>query len=609
MNPLTRRNQSTPTPAPAEVAPAPAMRTPQSERQRLQLEIDRIDTVPARQAARAQWGSILNELTHPIKIIVRSRPLSSLPVVTALLEDSRLAARLLGEWLEDQLAVATLVERDRLLVIPATDEAELQFRTDAMEKALRRARLEGVRIPPEDVPMLRTLSYNPRATEPQPIPETMQEGWTEVNADGWWTRAYDMGQLPPSILTNWASPLLAGDETIDVAIDIEPQDINYVKTWVLDVKIRRLLSSTPSIERQVALEQLQGLRNAFERRRVAPFEVGVTVLVRGTSQQDVRARSRRVEDRVRGTGARLNVLRWEQAAGLQQLDPARTKPLRGRTHLVETGTLARTYPWSDGYLQLPDGVPWGEAGARPCLFTPFVATNRGPHMAWYGTTNAGTGMAAHLLWSRLHLIQGVRIFGIDQDEQHEHCGRFLEYLGGRKLAPRDARDAADIVLHAADGVVILDLSDVDEDKVGATLRGLVKGGQVAYADLPWSFDRVRRRGGDCLGGSRGRAGATRWREPVAALGAESERDHPAAIDLVWYGRRARHSGQQRRVVVRGTAAARTRRGVGCARAHRRRTAVGAHRGYRHWTAGLRWPACLARPVRQVVAERVRRLPQ
>jgi len=137
-----------------------------------------------------------------------------------------------------------------------------------------------------------------------------------------------------------------------------------------------------------------------------------------------------------------------------QLDPVRTKPLRGRTHLIETGTLARTYPWSDGYLQLANGVPWGDAGNRPCLFTPWVPTNRGPHMAWYGTTNAGKGTGAHMLWSRLHLLQGIHIFGIDQDEQREHCGRFLEYLGGRKLTPRDAQDAAEIELHANDGVVI-----------------------------------------------------------------------------------------------------------------------------------------------------------
>jgi hypothetical protein len=256
-----------------------------------------------------------------------------------------------------------------------------------------------------------------------------------------------------------------------------------VKRWVVDAQINRLVSSAYSVKREVALEQLRGLYQALERRRVMPFEMAITVLVRGSSKQDVRDRSKHIEQRVRSRGSKLKVLRWEQAAGLRQLDPTKTTPLWGRSNLVETGTVARTYPWSDGFLQMDGGVPWGEAGNRPCLFTPFCPTNRGPHMCWYGTTNAGKGTGAHMLWSRLHLIQGIRIFGIDQDEQHEHCGRFLDYLGGRKLTPRDAQDAAQIELHHDDGVVILDLSGADEQLVGPIFvqwAGVVKRHMLAY---------------------------------------------------------------------------------------------------------------------------------
>jgi hypothetical protein len=109
-----------------------------------------------------------------------------------------------------------------------------------------------------------------------------------------------------------------------------------------------------------------------------------------------------------------------------------------RSHLIETGTLARAYPWSDSYLQMDGGVVWGEVGNRPCLFAPYCSLNKGPQMTWCGATNASKGTGAHMLWSRLHLVQNIRIFGIDADEQREHVGRFLEYLGGRSLTPRDA---------------------------------------------------------------------------------------------------------------------------------------------------------------------------
>lgn len=416
-----------------------------------------------RRSARVQWGVILNGLTHPIKIIIRSRPLTALPVVERLRDDPREVARDLGSWLEQHMASTPLITRDRLLVVPGAEESELQFRTTALEKTLKQARMAAVRIAPDELPLLRTLTWNPAATESQETPEVLEEGWTETNADGWWTRAYAVGQLPASVLTNWAAPLLAGDEPLDVAIDIEPQDLDFVKRWVVDVKIGQLVSSHPTPARELALEQLRGLRSALERRRVAPFNLAMTVLVRGTSRQNVRDRSVQIEQQTKAMGLKLNVLKWEQAAGLRQMDPTQTTPMRGRTHLIETGTLARLYPWSDSWLQLPDGVPFGEAGNRPCLFTPYVRENKGPHVGWYGMTNSGKGVAAHILWSRLYLLQGFRIFGIDQDEQHEHCGRFLEYLGGRKLTPRDAADTEDIVLHRDDGVVILDLSHIRTD--------------------------------------------------------------------------------------------------------------------------------------------------
>jgi hypothetical protein len=437
------------------------------------LNLETADTGMRRQA-RAQWGSILNGLGHPIKILVRARPITTLPVVEDLQRDPRPAAQHLGRWLETELAQAGLIERERFLVIPADNEAELQFRAEAIENVLRQARLQAERIEPGHLPLLRTMTWDPKATEPRDEPEVMEEGTTELVADGWWTRAYALGQFPSTILTNWASPMLAGDEAVDVAIDVVPQDAGDIKTWVLQPKINALSTSSLTRKRLIALEQLTTLYDAIERRHVAPFEVAVTVIVRGNSRQDVRDRAKKTERRVRNLGGKLHLLRWEQAAGLRQMDPTVSTPLGRRTHLIETGTLARTYPWSDAYLQLDGGVPWGEAGNRVCLFTPYCKGNKGPHMCWYGATNAGKGTGAHMLWSRLHLIQGMRIFGIDQDEQHEHCGRFLEYLGGRKLTPRDVQDTKDIVLHRDDGVVILDLSDHDEDLAGAIFAAWVE---------------------------------------------------------------------------------------------------------------------------------------
>ena len=47
--------------------------------------------------------------------------------------------------------------------------------------------------------------------------------------DGEYVRAFDMGTLPPPIVTDWAAPLLDGDLPLDVSIDVEPLDLAWAK--------------------------------------------------------------------------------------------------------------------------------------------------------------------------------------------------------------------------------------------------------------------------------------------------------------------------------------------------------------------------------------------
>jgi hypothetical protein len=70
-------------------------------------------------------------------------------------------------------------------------------------------------------------------------------------------RAFDLGQLPPSIVTDWAAPLLDGDLPLDVSIDVEPMDLAWAKLQ-LDTRRNALESSAPTPGRTVALEQIWG---------------------------------------------------------------------------------------------------------------------------------------------------------------------------------------------------------------------------------------------------------------------------------------------------------------------------------------------------------------
>jgi hypothetical protein len=54
---------------------------------------------------------------------------------------------------------------------------------------------------------------------------------------------------------------------------------------------------------------------------------------------------------------------------------------------------------------------------------------------------AGKGYSLRVLLSREHFANGLRVYGIDQDEQGEYAGRFCAYLGGDTVPIRTVADA------------------------------------------------------------------------------------------------------------------------------------------------------------------------
>jgi hypothetical protein len=113
--------------------------------------------------------------------------------------------------------------------------------------------------------------------------------------------------------------------------------------------------------RRLDLEQIAGLRMAYERRQTLPVRMTVTVVVRAPDRPTLEQRTRRLRQRVRDLGSDLRLLRWEQRGGWLAVVPLRLSLLSRRGHPVETGTVARTYPFSAGTLSVAGGMPFGVA--------------------------------------------------------------------------------------------------------------------------------------------------------------------------------------------------------------------------------------------------------
>lgn len=449
-----------------------------------------LDTASAetRRGVRAKWGAVLNGLPHPIQVVIRGRPAATLPVVERIKAHGSASALELAAWLGAHLHGGELVERERYLVVPAEDLETLSDRCASLEASLRRIGLPMERIQADDElrGVLGTfLTPRPRQFGPAVV-DVSASG--HLVADGEHVRAFDLGKLPPTIVTDWASPLFDGDLPLDVSIDVAPLDLAWAKLQ-LDTRRNALESSALTPGRIVALEQIAGLRMAYERRRTLPMRMTCTLVVRGPDRATLERRTKRLRQRVKDLGAELRLLRWEQRAGWLSVTPVRRRPMVRRGLPVETGTVARTYPFSAGTLVLEGGVPFGVAASSPVTYTTAAPRNKNRHMCWYGTSGAGKGYSLRVLLSRERFANGLRIYGIDQDEQQEYGGRFVDYLGGTTLPIRTVAEAerfAELWAETPHGrgqwsadVLIWDLHESDERDRGA-IFAILKAALVAH---------------------------------------------------------------------------------------------------------------------------------
>lgn len=434
-----------------------------------------LDTASAhsRRGARAQWGAVVNALPHAIQIVVRAKRVTALPVVERIKAYGTSEARELAAWLRSHVHGEQLVDRERFLVVPADDLEQLGDRCAALEASMRRIGLPLERIS-EDEALRDALSGFLTARPKQFAPALVDVSAADrLTVDGEHVRAFAIGALPAAIQTDWAAPLLDGDLPLDVSIDIEPLDVGWSKLQ-LDSRRNALESSSLTPARVVAIEQIAGLRMAFERRQTLPQRLTVNVVVRAADRATLERRSRRLRQRARDLGATLRPLTWEQRDGWLAVLPVRRKPMSRRGLMLETGSVARTYPWSAGTLAVEGGVPFGVAASAAVLFTTAHPKAKNKHCAWYGTSGSGKGYSLRVLLSRERFANGLRIYALDQDEQAEYAGRFCDYLHGSRVPIRCLADAEAFRFEAVANpdVVVWDLHESDEGERGAIFAAL-----------------------------------------------------------------------------------------------------------------------------------------
>src|SRR6266545_3657295 len=146
-----------------------------------------------RRGARAQWGAILNALPHPIQVLVRGTPATTLPVVERIKAHGSPQAQDLAAWLSAHLHGAQLVARERFLVVPAEDIETLSDRCASLEASMRQIGLPMERLTSPDelcVVLSGFLTPRPRRFGPAIVDVSASD---HLIADGLFRAAFDLG--------------------------------------------------------------------------------------------------------------------------------------------------------------------------------------------------------------------------------------------------------------------------------------------------------------------------------------------------------------------------------------------------------------------------------
>jgi len=388
------------------------------------------------EAAMEQWSAFLNGLTFVVQIVARAMPVDLDAALADLEQRTDTRSQDLAAHLRAQADTHALLERQRLVALSAPTADVLNQRVDALLDGLQRGGLRGHRLNGEMRGVLQSC-WSPLPAEEHVGPRLVRVERDYLELDGQYVRTL-VANLPGTVWMGWAGEIFDGRLPVDVVLHITPlrsadeakaldrQIVRWQSSNLADDKVGRAIDP----ERLVALEHAQRLRMALARGEERLFRVGLYILLRAPTLADLDARERQVRDTLDELLADATTTRWEHDRGLQACVPQGTDPLNA-TAVLDTSSLARTYPMSAGALVHRNGVPLGVAlgSTSPVWVDPWHPELPNAHFGVFAMTGAGKSFFTIHYLRRAHLMRGRPLWIIDQTKDREYRP-LVEDLGG-----------------------------------------------------------------------------------------------------------------------------------------------------------------------------------
>jgi conjugal transfer ATP-binding protein TraC len=247
-----------------------------------------------------------------------------------------------------------------------------------------------------------------------------------LRLDGQYARVLAVTAYPRTVAAGWLEALVDGDLPVELSLHVRPlssadvirglghQLVQLQASRLLDAREGRLADP----EREIAIEDAERLREALQRGHERVFSVGVYLLVRGSTRQELDERTRRVEVLLDGLLAHSRRLLWEQERGYRSWLPEGRDPLLVARNL-DTSALAATLPFVGSSLTMEQGMLYGVSARSqtPVILDPFDQLLDNANMVVAAPAGSGKSFFVKLLALR-NLCAGTDFVVIDPEDEY-----------------------------------------------------------------------------------------------------------------------------------------------------------------------------------------------
>jgi len=225
---------------------------------------------------------------------------------------------------------------------------------------------------------------------------------------------------------------------MDVSFHVEPLDstaaVRSLTHKLVELQSSRMLDARSgkiaSVEREVAFEDVERLRDALQRGEERIFSAGLYLCLRAPTAMALDELTRRVEAVLGSMLASSRAALYEMLPGFLSCLPAGQDHL-GRCRNLDTTSVATMIPFSSSALSMKRGVLYGVSvhNSSLVIFDPFSRELENANKVVFAKSGAGKSYACKVEALRA-LMLGIEYYVIDPEDEYR---RVSDAVGGQHV--------------------------------------------------------------------------------------------------------------------------------------------------------------------------------